>query len=185
LHAREGDHGGKAERLADVEGDQRLAHEVVGLRDHEVHALLDRPSDLLLVLRAHDRARGVGFTRIERPGVADVARHERAALRSHLVGDPHRLAVHGLQVAVTAHIGELLPVRVVGQRHHDVGAGPQELPVQLADGVRLIQDDFGNERARLDVAAPLELEDVALGADHDAVRQALGEGPLRWTAHAT
>ena len=57
LHARERDHRGQPERRADLEPDQGLADEVVGLRDHEVDALLDRPAELLLVLRAHDRAR--------------------------------------------------------------------------------------------------------------------------------
>ena len=36
----------------------------------------------------------------------------------------------------------------------------------------------------LDVAAALELEHVALGADDDSLGEALVEGPLRRTAHA-
>ena len=102
LHARERDHRGQAELLADLEPDQRLADVVVGLRDHEVDALLDRPAELLLVLRADHRARPLRLGRVVGPGVADVAGHERAALGGDLVRDPHRLAVQLLEVVPAA-----------------------------------------------------------------------------------
>jgi hypothetical protein len=73
---------------------------------------------------------------------------------------------------------ELVAVRVVGQRDHHVRAGAQELAVQLPQRIGLVEDHLGDERARLDVAAALELEDVALGADDDAVSEALLQGPL-------
>ena len=50
--------------------------------------------------------------------------------------------------------------------------------MQLPERVGLVEDHLGDERARLDVAAALELEDVALGADDDAVSEALLQGPL-------
>ena len=50
--------------------------------------------------------------------------------------------------------------------------------MQLPERVGLVEDHLGHVGARLDVAAPLELEDVALGADDDAVSETLLEGPL-------
>ena len=48
--------------------------------------------------------------------------------------------------------------------------------MQLAHRVGVVEDHLGHERAGLDVAAALELEDVALGADDDAVSEALLQG---------
>ena len=85
-------------------------------------------------------------------------------------------AVHLLEVAGAADVPELLAVRVVGERDHDVRAGAQELAVQLAQGVGRVEDHLGHVRARLDVAAALELEHVALGADDDARRRDAAPG---------
>ena len=57
--------------------------------------------------------------------------------------------------------------------------------MQLAQGVGRVEDDLGHVGTGLDVAAALELEDVALGADDDPVGETLGERPLRRTAHET
>jgi hypothetical protein len=103
---------GKPERLADFEADQRLADEVVGLVDDEVDALLDRPAQLLLVLRAHDRAGAARVRRVVGPGVADVGRDERAALGGDGVGHLDRGAVHLLQVALTPNCPELLAATI-------------------------------------------------------------------------
>ena len=56
-------------------------------------------------------------------------------------------------------------------------ARAQELAMQLAQRVGRVEDHLGDERAGLDVAAALELEDVALGAEDDAVRETLLQGP--------
>ena len=56
-------------------------------------------------------------------------------------------------------------MRVIGQRHHHVGARAQQLAVQLAQRSRLVEDHLGDERAGLHVTAALELEHVALGAE--------------------
>jgi hypothetical protein len=47
--------------------------------------------------------------------------------------------------------------------------------MELRDDLRVVEDDLGNERARLDVASPLELEEVALGADDRPLRETLEE----------
>src|SRR4029079_5972138 len=48
--------------------------------------------------------------------------------------------------------------------------GPRvhELAVELGHLLRVLEDDLGDERPRLHVAAPLELEEVGLGAYHRA-----------------
>src|SRR5919199_357162 len=79
-------------------------------------------------------------------------------------------------------IAQLLAVRVVRERDHHVRSRAQELAVQLADRLRLVEDHLGHIGAGLDVAAPLQLEDVALGADDDALSEPLFQGPLRRTA---
>ena len=60
------------------------------------------------------------------------------------------------------------PVAVVGEGLDHVGARVHELAVQLLDDLGVVQDDLGDERPRLEVPAPLALEEVALGADHGA-----------------
>ena len=69
-------------------------------------------------------------------------------------------------VVLAADDPQLLAVRVVGERLDDVRARVDELAVQLGHLLRVLEHDLGDERARLQVAAPLELEEVALGADH-------------------
>ena len=49
--------------------------------------------------------------------------------------------------------------------------GAQELPVQLAHRAGEVEHDLGHVRARLDVTAALQLEDVALGPEHHALRE--------------
>ena len=62
---------------------------------------------------------------------------------------------------------------VIGERDHDLRSGAQELSVQLADRVGVVEHHLGHEGAALDVPAPLELEEVALGAEHRPFRQPL------------
>jgi hypothetical protein len=89
-----------------------------------------------------------------------------------MVRGPHGLPVHRLQVALAAHVPQLLPVRVIGQRDHHLRARAQELPVQLAHCVGKVQHHLWHERPGLDVAPAFQLEDVTLGAEHGAGAQA-------------
>ena len=79
-----------------------------------------------------------------------------------------RLAVERLEQVLLADHLQLLAVPVVGERLDDVGSRPHELDVQLAHDVRVLEHDLGDEAARLEIAPPLELEQVALGADDRA-----------------
>ena len=71
---------------------------------------------------------------------------------------------------------------IVRQRLDDVGTRVDEVAVQLRDDVRMLEHDLGDEGSGLQVPAPFELEDVALGADDRALieplqqRQRLGAG---------
>ena len=136
LRRRQRDHRGQPQVADDLHRDQRLAEVVVGLGDDEVDALLDRPAELLGI-HGPNGPGGRRVVRIISPGVADVPGHQRTALGRDLAGYPHGGAVHRLQVALAAHVTQLLPVRVVGQRHHHVRARAQELAVQLAHRVRV------------------------------------------------
>ena len=126
------------------------------------------PRYLLLVHRAHLRPARHGVGRVVHPGVADVAGEQGVALAGHVAGDRERVAVQALEVALAADLAELRAVPVVGERDHHVGAAAQELAVQLAHGVRVVEDDLGDVRAALQVAAALELEQVALGPEYGA-----------------
>ena len=54
---------------------------------------------------------------------------------------------------------------VIGEGLDHVGAGVDEVAVQLAHQIGMLEHDFGHECAGLQIAAPLELEEIALGAD--------------------
>src|SRR5207245_401734 len=66
---------------------------------------------------------------------------------------------------------------------HHLGAGAEELPVQLFQRVRGIQDDLGDVGARLDIPAPLQLEHVTLGVQDDALLEPL-QHALNWHARS-
>ena len=55
--------------------------------------------------------------------------------------------------------------------------------MELSERVGSIQDDLRHVRPGLDVAAPLELEDVALGAQHRAMLQPLEDAALASSRH--
>ena len=55
---------------------------------------------------------------------------------------------------------------VVGERLDHVGAGAHELAVELAHRLGGVEHDLRHVGAGLEVAAPLQLEQIALGADH-------------------
>src|SRR5439155_6317908 len=112
------------------------------------------------------------------PGVAEVARAKGLALTRALVCDPHGLPVHRLQIVLAADVLELSAVRIVRERHHDISARPKELAMELSERVGSIQDDLRHVRPGLDVAPPLEFEDVALGAQHRATLQPLEDAAL-------
>jgi len=46
-----------------------------------------------------------------------------------------------------------------------------EVPMELLHNLGVVEDDLGYEGARLQIAAPLALEQVPLGADDSAVPQ--------------
>jgi hypothetical protein len=98
-------------------------------------------------------------------GVAQVARQQGAALIRHLLGDLQRLAIEAFEDLLFANDFELFAVAVIGECFDHVGAGTHELAVQLAHGSGLLEYDLGHVWPGLDVAAPLELEQIALGAE--------------------
>jgi hypothetical protein len=152
--------------LDHLQRQQPFAQVVQRLGDDEVHALV-HSHDLLGIDLAH-LWRWPFVVVIIDPGVADIARYQGIPLGGDFPGQPHRLAVERFQVAFAAHRLELLAVAIVGQGDHHFGAGAQELAVQLPERIGIIQHDFGDERA-FDVAAPLELENVAFSAEYDAL----------------
>ena len=117
--------------------------------------------------------------------VADVAGKQRAGLVGHLPRDRERLPVHRLEQVLLADRLQLLAVRVVRERLDDVGSRVDELPMKLRDELGVLEDDLGDERPGLQVAPPLELEEVALGTDDGALVEPLQQTcPGTGTAHA-
>jgi UDP-N-acetylmuramyl tripeptide synthase len=64
---------------------------------------------------------------------------------------------------------------VVGERDHDLRARAQELSVQLSDRVGIVENDLRHERPALKIAAPLQLEEVALSAEDDVALETFEE----------
>src|SRR3990172_2751902 len=81
------------------------------------------------------------------------------------------LAVERLEIVLAADGAELLAVAVVGEGDHDLGAGAEELAVELPHRVGEVEDYLGHVRPALQVAAALELEEVALGAEDGVARK--------------
>ena len=70
---------------------------------------------------------------------------------------------------------------VVGERLDDVRARVDEVPVEAFHQIRVLEHDHGDEGAGLEVAAALELEQVALGADHGPLGEPREQpGPAAW-----
>jgi hypothetical protein len=101
---------------------------------------------------------------------------QRAGLVRHRLRDLQRAAVDRLEISLAPDDAQLLAMGVVSERLDDVGARMNEVPMELRDDLRMLEHDLGHESARLQIAPPLELEDVALGADHGAGFEALHQG---------
>ena len=174
-HRGQGQHHRQAGGLGDLEGGQRLPGVVEGLADDEIGALLDSPADHLLEHPPHlGPARRIGG--IPDIGVGDVAGHQVARDRvGDLTGDPQRRAVQRFEQLLLADHPHLLAVPVVGEGLDDVGSGPLEVHMQGAQRLRMLESDLGDELAGREVAAALELEQEALGADHGARVEAVGQ----------
>ena len=68
---------------------------------------------------------------------------------------------------------------VIGECLDDIGTVVDEVAVHLFDDFRMVEHRFGHECAGLDVAAALELEQIAFGADDRTPREPLDEA-LTW-----
>ena len=163
---------GLPELLDDLERQAGLAEPAEGLADDEVDARVDRPADLLLERLAH-AAHGLGIVGLVGVGVGEITREQGAALVRHLLRDLQRLAIERLEDVLLADDLELLAVAVIGERLDHVGAGAHELAVELAHRLGRVEHDLRHVRPGLEVAAPLQLEQIALGADHRPLGQPL------------
>jgi hypothetical protein len=121
-----------------------------------------------------------GVLRVEGIGVADVASEHRAGIGRDLLGDLERRLVDRLEILFAADDAQLLAVGVVGAGLDDVGAGMDEVAMELDERLGMLDHDLGHEGAGLQIAAALELEDIAFRADDGAVgeafEQVLGHG---------
>ena len=104
-------------------------------------------------------------------GVADVAGEQRAGLLRNRLREIERSPVDRLEVLLAADDAELLAMRVIRERLDDVRSGVNEVAVELGDRLRMLEHDLRHERAGLQIAAALELEDIAFGADDGALRR--------------
>mgnify|MGYP003287594989 CR=1 FL=1 len=160
-----------------LERETRLLRVGERLGDDVVDARLGGPADLLLEHRASSALRLL-IPGIEDIRVADIACEESAALGRDLLRERERLAVDLLEQVLLADQPHLLPVRVVRERLDDVGARVDELPVQLRDEIGMLEHDLRYECAGLEVTAPLELEEITLGADHVPALESLEQTGL-------
>jgi hypothetical protein len=174
----ERDHGGQTRLLDRPERGEGFLGVRERLPDDEIDLCLDRPAHLLL----EHRARGVLRRLVLREDVriADVSRDQRVALGRNLLGDRERLPVELLEEVLLADQAHLFPVGVIREGRHDVRAGVDEISVQLRHDLGMVEHGLGHERARLHVATPLELEEIALGADHRASLEPFAQSAVVW-----
>src|SRR5271165_422467 len=169
--------GRKSRALHHVERDLRLAAPVDRLGDEEVGPFIDGPRDLFLEHGAHGRVGRlvVGLIGV---GVADVSRHQAAMAISDVPGDPESLPVDVFQNTLSADYPELLAMSVIGEGFHDVAAGMHEILMQPLHHLRILDYRLRHESARLKIAAPLQLEEIAFRADDWAAFEAIEEARL-------
>ena len=151
---------------------KRVLIHAAGLNfERQVHAGVGCPRDLLIEHRA-DRAPRARLLAVQ-VGVADVAREQRARRACDAPRDRQRVAVERLEQILLADQPQLLAMPVVGERLDDVRARVHELVVQLLDELRAIEHDLGHIGPGLEVAAALELEQIALRAQDGPAREPL------------
>ena len=105
--------------------------------------------------------------------VADVACEKRAAFPRHGFGEVERTTVDRLEILLASDDAKLLAVGVIGERFHDIRTRMNEVAMQLRHCLGMLEHDFRNECAGLQITASLELEDIAFGADHRSGVEAL------------
>jgi hypothetical protein len=115
-------------------------------------------------------------------GVADIAGDQAAMLVRHRFRDRQGIAVERLQDVLAADDPQLLSVALIGECLDDVRPGMDEVLMQTAHDLRMIDDDLGHESAGLQIAPPLELEQIAFRADDRAFGEALQQAAL-FTCH--
>ncbi len=108
-------------------------------------------------------------------GVADVAGQQGAGRARDLLRDRQRRPVDPREVFLAPDDLELGAVRVVGEGLDDIRARVDEIAMQAFDQLRVLENDLGDVGAGLQVAAALELEQIAFGADDRAGGQPLQE----------
>ena len=171
---RQRDHRDCAGLPNDLQGQQGLLAEGERLANDEIDAGFRRPAHLLLEHGAGFLL-ALGVVGQEHVGVADVARHQCVTLRRDILRELQRAAVDFLQVALAPDDSELVAVRVVGERLDHVGSGVHELPVQLGDGMGMVQHHLRHVGPGLHVSPAFHFEDIPLGADHRALFEALNK----------
>ncbi len=117
----------------------------------------------------------LGLVGLPDVGVADVAGKQRSAFVGDLGRKGERGAVDRLEQLLLADYPELLAMAVVGEGLDDIRARMDEVTVELANHVGVLENDLGYVRPRLQIAAALELEQIPLGTDHRALGEALQE----------
>ena len=171
------DHRRLARTLDFIERDQRFRGVGECLADNVVDAGVDRPANLFLEHRTDSLVR-CGVRGVVDVGVADVAGKESAGFLRDGLGNIERAPVDPLQVLLAPDDPQFLAVRIIGERFDHVRPGVHEVPVQLGHRLRMLEHDFGNERAGLQVAAAFQLEQVTFGTDQGALVEPLTQGSL-------
>ena len=92
-------------------------------------------------------SRAFRVLRVVNPGIADVAGKQGARLVRDFLGELYGLAVQSLDLALPVDNLHLVPMGVIGQREHYVGAGAHELAVQFLYRYGKVDDNLRHVRA--------------------------------------
>ena len=152
---RHGDHDRKiGESLGALEAGARLAEMKEGLSNDEIDPFVHLPPNLLIEELARQLG-GLGpFPRRRQVG------GDERSLAGNLFRQTRGSAVELFDLVGPSHRSELLARAVEGHDLKNLGAGSQELSMELAHGVRMLEGRLGSERSRLGEAAALQLQHV-------------------------
>ena len=156
---------GRPDRLIASRARSGLASERVRLGHDEVDARPRPPTRS--ARRRSDAPACVTSTRWDRRcWCCRCLRPEGAGAPRDLPGDAKRRAIDPGEVFLAAHHPQLGAVGVVGEGLDHIRARVDELAVERLHQIRPIEHDLRHIGARLQISAPLELEQIPFGADH-------------------
>ena len=151
--------------MATSRGDERLLKIKEKLADDEVDTLVYLDAQLFFKLASGDFP-GVGVALLVGPRCAEVTRYQDV-VAGNFICNLHGLPVQVQHLLAVADVGQFFAAGIEGEGLYDLGAGADELLMQLLHGIRVLQDDLRSEGTGNDITPLFHLQYVsAIAEDH-------------------